>query len=187
MSKVVILGIAISTLALYAQNGTPGSPGCGAPKEKFDVSTESSQSPARAEADQGLIYFIQDDSSFNTRPRPTTRIGLDGTWAGATGGDSYYVFPVSAGIHHICASWQGSGPGRIAASVLGAGSSYLSKEAATSFTAEPGGVYYFVVKNTYLHHEHGSDTLELKLDEVNNDQGQLLVNKRKLCTATKKN
>jgi hypothetical protein len=186
-SKLIILGIAISTLALHAQKGTPGSPGCGAPKEKFDVSTGASQTAAKAGTDQALIYFIQDDSRFDTRPRPTTRIGLDGAWAGATGGGSYFVFPVSAGIHHICASWQGSGPGRIAASVLGAGSSYLSKEAATSFTAEPGGVYYFVAKNTYLHREHDSDTLELKLDQVNNDQGQLLVNKRKLCTATKKN
>jgi hypothetical protein len=187
-SKLLLLGLAISTsLVLHGQDGVPGSPGCGAPKEKFDVSTAGSQTSDKAGADQALIYFIQNDSSFNTRPRPTTRVGLDGAWAGATAGDSYFVFPVSPGTHHLCASWQGSGPGRITASVLGAGSSLRSKEAAMSFTAQPGAVYYFVVENVYLHLEHGSDTLELKLDQVNNDQGQLLVNKRKLCTATKKN
>jgi hypothetical protein len=186
-SKLIVLGIAISGLVVHAQNGNPGSPGCGTPKERFDVTTEGSQVPAKASENQALIYFIQDDSSFDTRPRPTTRVGLDGEWAGATAGDSYIALPVNAGAHHVCASWQGSGPGRITASILGAGSSYRSREGAMSFTAEPGGVYYFVVKNTYLHREHGSDTLELKLDQVNNDQGQLLVNKRKLCIATKKN
>jgi hypothetical protein len=70
--------------------------------------------------------------------------------------------------------------------VLGAGSSYLSREGATSFTAEPGGVYYFVVRDVYHERDQGPSTIELRLSQLNGDEGQLLVNHRKLSIATEK-
>jgi hypothetical protein len=36
----------------------------------------------------------------------TVRIGLDGTWAEASHGKSYFAFSVTPGEHHLCANWQ---------------------------------------------------------------------------------
>ena len=186
-SIILAFSVLMSAPIVSAQNGAPGNPGCGDPKVKFDVTTGDKQHLAKANADQALVYFVQDDSRFETRPRPTTRVGLDGVWIGATGGNSFLAFPVTQGMHHLCASWQGSSPGRIAASVIGAGSSYTSREGAMSFTAEAGGVYYFVVQNVYHLREEGRPILtELRLSQVNSDEGQLLVNRRKLSIAKKK-
>ena len=48
---------------------------------------------AKPESGKALIYFLQDDPNFLSRPRPTTRFGLDGNWIGATQSNSYFIFP----------------------------------------------------------------------------------------------
>jgi len=95
--------------------------GCGDANVKFDVRSEKSQHPsAHPEEGQALVYFVEDDSSFESLPRPTTRVGLDGKWVGANRANSYFYFPVSP------------------------------KSAAAHFTAEAGKTYYFRVQNTLL-------------------------------------
>jgi hypothetical protein len=105
-----------------------------------------------------LVYFIQDDTDFNIMDKPTTRAGVDGNWVGATHTNSYFNFSVDPGVHHLCAYWQSAG-------LLG------HKKAAAQFTAQSGGVYYFVVKNVWLPNHTGG----MSLQSVDRDQGQSLA------------
>jgi hypothetical protein len=63
-------------------------PGCGDPNTKFAVKTTKSQHSGHLNATQpdsrkALVYFVEDDTGFESRPKPTTRIGVDGQWVGA--------------------------------------------------------------------------------------------------------
>jgi hypothetical protein len=78
-------------------------PGCGTADTKFNVATNDKLHPfAKPESGKALIYFLQDDSDFLSRPRPTTRFGLDGNWIGATQSNSYFYISVDPGEHHLC-------------------------------------------------------------------------------------
>jgi hypothetical protein len=58
---------------------------------RFEVTTSTNQNPSsKADAGKALIYFLQDDTHFNSRARPSTLVGLDGQWIGATSGNSYF-------------------------------------------------------------------------------------------------
>jgi hypothetical protein len=140
-----------------------GPPGCGATDIKFEVKTEKGQHSVQPEAGKALVYFIQDDSDFDSRPRPTTKMGIDGAWVGAMQSNSYFYFSVDPGVHHLCASWQ---------TTVGPGTSHMT--AAAHFSAEANGVYYFEVKDTWRH-DGGSPGIHLK--PMDSDEGQLMVNK----------
>ena len=82
-------------------------PGCGDPRIKFDVTSARSRRPLpKPEAGKAIVYFLQDDSEFNSHPRPTTRFAIDGIWVGATQSNAYFYVSVDPGEHHICAGWQ---------------------------------------------------------------------------------
>jgi hypothetical protein len=175
--KAVHVSVTILVLALahaYAEDNVAQSaatsPGCGPAREKFDVTTTKNP-PAAPQLDSGkaLIYVIQDDTHFESRPRPTTRLGVDGTWVGATRGDSYLRTVVDAGEHHLCVSWQ---------SFVGVGMGI--KMAALHFTAEPGKTYYFRVKDKWLR-DHGRGDVEF--EALDTDEGQLLASKFAFSTS----
>jgi len=173
MFVVLLLLVAISLLAssAFAQDkptGGAGAPGCGEPKIKFEVKTDKSQHPAQADAGKALVYFIENDSQFDSFPSPTTRMGVDGDWVGATHGNSYFYSSVSPGVHHLCASWQ-----RAVLALQG------RQTAAAHFTAAAGGVYYFEVKNIW-HRDHGAGDISLR--PLDSDEGQLLANKSLFST-----
>jgi hypothetical protein len=127
-------------------------PGCGAEDAKFEVKTDKAQHPiTQPGAGKALVYFVEDDTEFGSFPKPTTMAGLDGKWVGATHGNSYFSFSVDPGQHHVCASWQTT-------VIVGQG----RKTAAAHFTAEPGGVYFFRVKNTWAR-DLGVAGISLKL------------------------
>jgi len=65
------------------------------------VKTEKGQHPAQPNAEKELVYIIEDDSDFGSFPKPTTRIGVDGNWVGATHGNPKFSFFVDPGIHHL--------------------------------------------------------------------------------------
>jgi hypothetical protein len=94
----------------FAQNkfaDTAVAPGCGAEGAKFDVKTLRRQHPvAQPEVEKAVVYFMEDDSNYNSIFKPTVRAGLDGGWVGATHVNSYFYFSVVPGEHHLCASWQ---------------------------------------------------------------------------------
>lgn len=142
-------------------------PGCGAASVKFDVKTDKSpHALVQPPSGQAMVYFVEDDTEFQSTPKPTTRIGVDGTWVGANHGNSYFSFAVAPGVHHVCASWQ-------SLTVIGA----HDTSAAAHFTAEAGQVYYFRVKNTWL---RGSLASQVDLSPVDTDEGQLLASRRPL-------
>jgi len=173
MLVVLLLLVTISLLAssVFAQDkptGGAGAPGCGEPKIKFEVKTEKSQRPPQTDAGKALVYFIENDSQFDSFPSPTTRMGVDGEWVGATHGNSYFYSSVDPGVHHLCASWQ-----KAVLALQG------RQTAAAHFTAEAGGVYYFEIKNTW-HRDHGAGDISLR--PLDSDEGQLLANKLSFST-----
>jgi len=141
--------------------------GCGDPNAKFSVKTTSGQHSVQANSDQpdsgkALVYFVEDDTGYEAAPKPTTRIGVDGQWVGATHGNSFLYFSVDPGVHHLCASWQ-------KAVSLFQG----RKTAAAHFTAEAGHTYYFSAKNIWTR----DGPTDMSLYPVDSDEGQLLANK----------
>jgi hypothetical protein len=95
-------------------------------------------SAGQPESGKALVYLIQDDTQFLSWPRPTTRVGIDGTWVGATQSKSYFYVSVEPGEHRVCASWQ---------SFVGADVAHST--AAVHLTAVAAHTYYFVVRNSY--------------------------------------
>jgi len=164
MSKMnFLLATFLLTSLAFAQNQPASSakiPACGAPESRFEVKPDTGQHSAQPEPGKALVYFIQDDSDFASRPRPTTRVGLDGQWVGATHANSYFYFSVDPGVHHLCASWQ---------TMVGLRTSH--KTAAGHFTAEVSGVYYFEAKDSSPY--GGSPFITLSL--LDSDEGQLLA------------
>jgi len=158
---------------IFAQDSSPSiktAPGCGAASVKFEVKTDKSQHALpQPPPGQAMMYFVEDDTEFESTPKPTTCIGVDGTWVGANHGNSYFSFAVDPGTHHLCASWQ-------SLAVIGA----HDTSAAAHFTAEAGQVYYFRVKNKWLH-EHAATHVDLS--PVDSDQGQLLASRRQLSVS----
>jgi len=166
---LLLAAVSLATSA-SAQNRlvteTPAASGCGDPSIKFQVKTDKAQHPVQPEAGKALVYFIQDDSEFTSSPKPTTRAGLDGKWVGATHTNSYFFFAVDPGVHDLCASWQSAG-------FVG------HKTAAAHFTAEPGGVYFFAVKNVWLRNHTGG----ISLNPLDRDQGQSMAKSFLFSTA----
>jgi len=101
---------------------------------------QKNHSAGQPENGKALVYFIQDDTQFLSRPRPTTRVGIDGSWVGATQSQSYFYVSVEPGEHYVCASWQSSVGGPVAHST-----------AAIHLTAVAAHSYYFVVRNSLSH------------------------------------
>jgi hypothetical protein len=169
-SALVAVLLICSAWAQDKPTGVAVAPGCGPIDAKFDVKTDKTQHPiVAAESGKAVVYFVEDDSHFQSNPKPTTRIGVDGSWVGANHGSSYFYFPVEPGEHHLCASWQ---------SWIGAGT--RNKAAAAHFTAEAGSVYYFTVKNTWLRE---SMIMGIELLPLDSDEGQLLASKFSFSTS----
>ena len=146
-------------------------PSCGPDEVKFQVKTEGNAHPVKQpEAGKALVYFLEDDTLFGSYPKPTTRLGVDGAWVGATHGNSYFYFSVDPGEHHLCASWQST-------VLLGQD----RKVAAAHFTAEAGGTYFFKVKNT-IGPESSRRRATIDLQPLDSDEGQLLANKYSFST-----
>jgi len=132
---------------------------CGPDEVRFEVQTRATGPVAEPGADKALVYVIEVFNKVsNELGEPIVRVGLDGAWVGATKGDSYFSFSVSAGEHHLCTEWQSQ-------------FQRLSKNVAlANFAAEEGKTYYFRARITELNLAFTFD-----LDPVNEDEGKLLV------------
>lgn len=159
------------------QSKSLGAPGCGPANIQFDVKTEAARqtipppSPGKA-----MIVFLQDDEQYYPKPRPTTRFGVDGTWVGATHTDSYFFVEIKPGVHHLCASWQGS-------------LFFINTTrptAATHFTAESGETYYFRAKDMTTYEFIGDSSTEhsdVELQSLDGDEAQVLMALFELSTS----
>jgi hypothetical protein len=164
MKSVLTLVLFLSAAALAQNTALQAPTACGPLNAQFDAQPAASQPAAQPEPGKALVYVAED---FRRAPgeigNPTLRVGMDGTWMGATRENSYLSFTVEPGDHHLCTSWQSRWQ-RLSKLVAFAG-----------FTAEPGKVYYFRERITYSSYGGGAATMNLDLEPVNPDEGQFLV------------
>lgn len=165
---LAVLLLAVS-FPVFAQDDSLGAPGCGPADAKLDVKTEAKARPNPVpDAGKAVIFFLQDDAKFGSRPRPTTRFGLDGAWVGATQANSYFFITVDPGEHHLCANWQNR------VTLI----NQTRSTAAAHFTAEPGKVYYFRALDVALTDHTGAlvSEPEVKLEPLDSDEAGVLMN-----------
>lgn len=171
--KTVIFVVAFGMAYCYAQHNdqqAPEAASCGPAHETFAVSVNKGQHPLPLiESGKATIYVFQDDTQFQYRPRPTTRIGVDGKWVGATHTNSYLYSLVDAGERHVCVQWQGIG--------------MQGKRAVLHFTAVAGDSYYFRVKDTWV---RDSGSKDIEFAPIDSDEGQLLASKDSLTSSQPK-
>ena len=171
----MILMILLFSVPAFAQNASTATGASSAvcsnlPNTIFDVKTDNGEHPAQPVAGKALVYFLQDDTNYIARPRPTTRLAVDGAWVGATRSDSYFYFSVDPGEHHLCAGWQAGGLQPTAG------------VAAVHFTAVAGHVYYLRVQNGSL--KDGGTTIEL--GRVDSDEAHLLISRYAFSSSSAK-
>ncbi len=128
MVKMVLIAFLCAASAL-AQNSSLA---CGPENISFDVTLDKSHSlQPNAEPGKATVVFIQDlgTAKFGLGVHLIGRIGIDGSWVGATKDSSYFSVSLGPGEHHICVN--------LVSRLLGNPVEFAH------FTAEAGKVYYF--------------------------------------------
>jgi hypothetical protein len=165
MRALLILAVVASSVFAAGQATVAAAESaCGPGNVRFDVNAEKDQHPkATAQDGKALVYVVEVfEKPRNQIAKPTTKIGLDGSWVGANKSNSYFFFPVEPGEHHLCMAWQ---------SIL---KGYSKKVALSGLTAEAGKTYYFRAR--IMEHDQGDGAwFTLDLEPVNGDEGQLLI------------
>jgi hypothetical protein len=165
-SALALLFLAVTACAQDQAAITAAQAACGPKDVQFDVKIEPAQRAAsHDDADKATVFVIGDDVGI---AHPTIRVGIDGSWAGATQRHSYFSFSVEPGEHHLCASGS------------------LTKDspdtALAHLTAEAGKTYYFRTRVTTVQIRDF-----LSLEPIDSDQGKNLVALYPLGTAHQKN
>jgi hypothetical protein len=178
--RVAVFSVLASTMFAQHSQAVVLPDACGNEEVKFAVATQKGHpAPGALDSGKALIVFIETlDRSGNVSflGGTTTRFGLDGNWAGANKGNSYFAHAVDPGEHHLCVNWQTIGPdGR--------------KVGVASFTAEPGKTYYFEARITQKGWGGGGVHTEESLDlkELSEDEGEYRVKVSALSTSKVKN
>ncbi len=165
---ILLVSSLVSSVLAQSSNGFAYAPACGAVNVQFSIKTDFTQTTApEVESGKALVYVVE-DQKFKAVRDVTARIGLDGTWVGATRGNSFLFFSVEPGEHHLCADWVSS--------FL----TYGRNVALFGFTAEAGKTYYFRARTTggpasMMDRNGADDSASIDLDLVNSDEGGLLV------------
>jgi hypothetical protein len=148
--------------------------GCGPNKVELEVKKDKRQHPTgQVEPGKALVYVFGGetrDPDVSYFGGPTVRLGVDGTWMGATQYQSYFFFPVSAGGHRMCAGWQSS-------------IAEIAKiRTAASFNAEAGEVYYFRIVSERRQKREPT----IKIEPLDGAEGALLIASSALSTSKTK-
>lgn len=156
-----------------------GAPGCGPADAQFAVKTKATQQSIPAPASgKAMIVFLQDDEKFESRPRPTTRFGVDGAWVGATHANSFFYLEVDPGERHLCASWQ---------SLVTSPGTPIRPTAASHFTAESGQTYYFraedITRSDYSGKISTITRADVELQPLDSDEAQVLMSSFEFSTS----
>lgn len=160
----VLAAVVVTLVAVPARAQNSLAPGCGPDDEQFSVKTNKNYHPeATIDKGKAAAYFIQDDREFESVPKPTVRMGIDGRWIGATHGTSYLFAIVDPGEHHLCAIWQG---------VPGIGFGVGKQFGALHFTAEAGKTYFFQVRDRWY---RNTGSVPMQFEAVDSDEGKLLI------------
>ena len=145
--ELFLLSLCALTMPAAARNLPPS---CGPDKIKFNVTAVNKNGADLPALDPGKarIVFIETLQKHGVLgAAATTRYAVDGTWAGANKGDSYFFVDVDPGYHEICANWQAvntTGDNVGMAQVTAAAGAVYYYEAAILEMAEspaPGRVY----------------------------------------------
>ncbi len=148
---------------------------CGKEDVNFKVTTQTNPPHlASPEAGKAQVVFLEtEQTDGEVLSGVVTRLGIDGTWIGATKGNSYFAVAVDPGQHHLCANWQADFAFE------------WQRTSVAPLNAEPGKVYYYRVNITHIR-TSGIEYHSLDLTPVNEDEGKYLVNFLDLATATAK-
>jgi hypothetical protein len=152
----ILLVLMVAAVSTFAQEQPAVMTAACGPKESFEVKLDQSQHTlAQADPGKARIYFVQDTGAVNCLGSCGAKIGLDGAWAGANKGNSYFSVSVEPGEHHLCARM---GPQLSPHTV-----------ALAHFTAEAGKVYYFRVRPFAA-----KDQL-LNIEPIDSDEAKFLI------------
>ena len=169
---ISIFSLLIAAVAEAQSTSVAGA--CGQPTIKFDVKTSPAGSPG-LEPGKSVVFIIERDLTTRTFVTPSTRIGMDGEWLGATKGNSYSFFMVTPGTHHLCADTKFGGVG-------GGGQAFLH------FNASPGATYFFEVRNMRVGDPKGGDELhDVALEQLDEDEGEYLLLMSTFVSSQRKN
>lgn len=142
-------------------------PSCGSQSATFDVKTEKRHLPPAAPT-QGkaeIVFLENENQMIGPFMYATVRFGVDGAWAGADKGTSYFSIDVAPGVHHLCASWQSD-------------LHQLNKNLdLTSFTAAPDTIYYFSAHVRVV----SKDEVEFGIRQLNPDLAKYRISGSKLA------
>lgn len=104
-----------------------------------------------------VLVQNQDTTGICIKCAITVKVGVDGSWRGATSGSSFLPLSIDPGQHHLCAYWQN----RITGGV--------NRVSLSSLNAESGKTYYFVQIAS------SATPPEFSLTPLNEDEGRLLM------------
>jgi hypothetical protein len=112
---------------------------CGSDKVKFEITTQKGQPvPVPPDPAKAQIIFVQtNEGRSKWGSTAVTRFGIDGAWAGANRGNSYFTISVDPGLHHLCSDWD-------------------KRAGIASFTAEAGKLYCYQAKTTNENKQMGN-------------------------------
>lgn len=173
-TAIVLLCLATTAFAQKTRLGQPEmryAAACGPATANFKVKLDDSQhGPLIPQPGMAQVYFIHEAGipfEHLTPGYPTVKYGIDGSWAGASHGDSWLAFPVAPGEHHLCATLQSS--------------LVAERMELAHFTAVAGKSYYF---RTRLLVSRSIELLDLV--SVDSDQGTYLVSEFPMASASPK-
>jgi hypothetical protein len=178
----LLLVCGLLAFAMQARAKTILPDACGDDAVKFDV-TALKDAPAPAPPPEGkaqIVFVENENQGLGFGKHATIRYGLDGAWAGANNGNTFFVMNVDPGEHHLCVSWQ---------SAL---KTLKRSIDVASFTAEAGKVYYYAaninitaVPGAYgpgVASGGGGANIAFGLAPLNEDEGKYRVKAWKLST-----
>jgi hypothetical protein len=155
--KVALVALLFATSAFAQPLPAASSAVCSNQFVSFKVKLDESQHTlVQPDPGKARIYFIQDAGTGNTLGYPTVKVALDGAWAGANHGNSYFSVSVEPGEHHVCVTLQSS--------------LVQQRVELAHFTAEPDKAYYY---RTRLIMSRSVELLELS--SVDSDQAKYLI------------
>jgi hypothetical protein len=167
--KAALLVFALATVAWPQNpNAFPSSCGDGTNfKVKLQSAPPAQVLPPAGKAQVVFIHDTGDVSGSGLLWYPTSRYALDGAWAGANHGSSWFAVPIAPGEHHVCTDLQTSVAGQ--------------RTELAHFTAVAGQTYYF---RTRLILSRAVELLDL--EQIDSDQGAYLTRIYLLSIATAK-
>jgi hypothetical protein len=174
-AAIILLCLAVPAFAQqdqrFGHQRQPEAPlpsSCGPDAQGFDVRVDDAgHSLLPPENGKAMVYFIHDDGSGVGGGSPTTRDAVDGSWAGANQGESWFAVAVAPGEHHVCATLQSFETGQLVE--------------LTHFNAEAGKSYFF---RTRQFSSRSSDLLEL--EQIDSDEAGYLISLYPMAIANAK-